>query len=178
MKYPGTTHTLIAAMIMSVVALLLSGGCTDNVAWCETIPVNEAGWSDMETIEFALQPSDSMIWMGDDRYDATLSLRYTDRCRENEVRLLLERESLDSICRPDTILVTLFNKDGTPAQDRQPNELKERFYQGEGLSLGIYEKQIELLHHSRIEPMYRVALTPLGTTPLTGISNVTMIISR
>ena len=67
MKYPGTTHTLIAAMIMSVVALLLSGGCTDNVAWCETIPVNEAGWSDMETIEFALQPSDSMIWMGDDR---------------------------------------------------------------------------------------------------------------
>lgn len=178
MNLSGTVSTLITALILSLAATLPLVGCTDNVAWCETIPVDESGWSGMETIEFALQPTDSMIWMGGDRYNAILSLRYTDKCRNNVVRLRLERESLDSICLPDTVTVTLFNPDGTPAPDRRPNELKERFYQGKGLSLGIYEKNINILSGSRIEPMYRVAVTPVSTTPLTGITGVTMIISR
>ncbi len=111
-------------------------------------------------------------------YTASLSLRYSDKCPERMVKLIVEKESLDGIARPDTILVTLFNEDGTPANDRMENTGINSVYRGKGLNLGIYEKSVILGRDTPIPPMMRIAITPASSVPIRGISHLTLLLSK
>lgn len=164
-------------LITAIFALCLTS-CRQEVAWCETQSIGSEGWSSLQSIEFALQEKDSAIWLSRAPYTVSLSLRYSDKCPERRVKLITERESLEGIARPDTLLVTLFNDEGSPANDRKETTVIDSIFGGKGLNLGIYEKSVIICRDTPIPPMMRIAVTPATGVPVMGITHLTLMISR
>lgn len=167
--------SIISAMIILVG---LTSCNPNNVVWCETNATDPEGWTSLQSLEFALQPKDSALWLERHPVTTTLCFRYSEKCPKRILRLQIERESLDSICRPDTITVELFNEDGTPNNDRNDNNLRGSIYRGRGLSLGVYEKRVILSQREIVAPMMRIAVTPLSTAPILGVSHVTVLMQE
>ncbi|MDE5774221.1 MAG: hypothetical protein K2H86_07175 [Muribaculaceae bacterium] len=162
----------------NILMVCLTSCNPNNVVWCETNATDPDGWSSLQSIEFALQPQDSALWLEQRPVTTTLSLRYTEECPERIVRLRIERESLDSICPPDTITLELFNEDGSPNNDRNDNHLRGSIYHGHGLSLGVYEKRVILSRSERVAPLMRIAVTPISAEPIRGVSHLTLLMQQ
>lgn len=143
-------------------SLLLASACGSDVIWNNTVPLPDAGWNNLHSIEFHFLPEDSMMLHKYSSGEVILYIRYNRDCRDRVIQLLLEQESLSSALQSDTLTVQLFDENGEPY--------------GEGL-IGVYEKNINLGRLPLREGM-RIAVTPISSKPLKGLTSATLIIHR
>lgn len=145
------------SLILYGISLLLAQACGSDVVWNKTSTLPSSGWEPCRTVEFAMEPQDSILWQTKAPFTATLNLRYTRDCPLASVRLMIERESLDAILPPDTVTVALFDDDN-------------------GNAMGVLQKSVTIFSDSAIRPMMRIAVTPLEPAPVKGITHATLII--
>lgn len=163
-----------------VVAIFLSS-CDKNVAWTDTVSIPERGWTSDHPVVFNLDPKayepeeNKYVLMtaravGDTvprlrgNYHAILSLRYKDDCNARSVRLALEKVSLDTDIRRDTITFTLFHDGGGSA--------------GHG-RFGLNETTLNLPYPFTADNGTTLTVTPLTySAPIIGMLSITLTLSH
>lgn len=160
--------------------LFLAAACRKDVIWSETINLNPEGWDPQSPAIFEIDKAPYYLHhknnikestaraIGDTLqsmqgiFKASLSLRYTDKCTTSDLRLVIEHASLDNPVSTDTITLTLFNPDGTPA--------------GSG-HYGIYEVIHPVSDHLIVDQGCIISVVPLNyNVNPAGIESATLIL--
>lgn len=161
---------------------LLFAGCRRAVEWTHTISVPTDGWDNSSPVIFQLDPQ-AYLPKNADRFEemtahavgdtlprlhglyrAHLSLRYLDDCNASSLRLLAESASLEREVRTDTIIIPLFDADGTP--------------HGSG-RFGLNEVSVVLPSPYEVNAGATLTITPADyTTPVSGVQSVTFILEN
>ena len=178
---PDHPHPGICKRAAFLLPALLFFACDKNVAWTDTKTVDRDGWSADSPVSFSMDPLAYEPDKDRDRFaemparavgdtvtrlrgcfDATLSLRYADDCNTSEISLIIEQASLDTEISADTISVTLFSRDGTPAH-------RGRF--------GINETSVTLPRPITVSQGTQLNVSPLPYDTLpSGILSATLIL--
>lgn len=189
MKFQGLmTRQIVNLIRISLISasLPLLQGCGSDVEWSDSVTIPSQGWSPLNIVQFALEQEDSLLWQTKSGeplrqpVTATLYIRYTDRCDIARLPILIQSESLDSEARCDTVLITLFNPDGSPAIAPEASNRLARKYnlKSHPLQLGVYDRGYIISSGQPLEPMARYTLMSLADSTIEGITHLTLSISR
>lgn len=182
------TRQIVNIIRLSIISasLPLLHGCGSDVEWSDSVAIPSQGWSPLNIVQFALEPEDSLLWQTKSGeplrqpVTATLNIRYTDRCDVALLPILIQSESLDSEAQCDTVTVTLFNPDGSPAiAPASSNTLAHKYnLKSHPLQLGVYDRDYIITTGHPLKPMARYTVMSLADSTIQGITHLTLSISR